>query len=113
METYNKDHKDNPIKIEYVNNSTDEETITGLLNGVWDATVMTKRDADKLNKNYGKTALKVTGDPVQTSSTYFVFSKKDTELQGAVDGALKQLKKDGKLKQLSIDVIGGDYTESE
>nr|WP_314460374.1 transporter substrate-binding domain-containing protein [uncultured Clostridium sp.] len=113
LETYNKDHKDNPIKIEYVNNSTDEETITGLLNGVWDATVMTKRDADKLNKNYGKTALKVTGDPVQTSSTYFVFSKKDTELQGAVDGALKQLKKDGKLKQLSIDVIGGDYTESE
>lgn len=113
LETYNKDHKDNPIKIEYVNNSTDEETITGLLNGVWDATVMTKRDADKLNKNYGKTALKVTGDPVQTSSTYFVFSKNDTELQGAVDGALKQLKKDGKLKQLSIDVIGGDYTESE
>jgi L-cystine transport system substrate-binding protein len=113
LETYNKDHKDNPIKIEYVNNSTDEETITGLLNGVWDATVMTKRDTDKLNKNYGKTALKVTGDPVQTSSTYFVFSKKDTELQGAVDGALKQLKKDGKLKQLSIDVIGGDYTESE
>jgi L-cystine transport system substrate-binding protein len=30
-----------------------------------------------------------------------------------VDGAVKQLKESGKLAQISKDVIGGDYTESE
>mgnify|MGYP003105737006 CR=1 FL=1 len=115
LESYNKEHGDNPIKIEYVNNSTDEETVTGLLNGVWDATIMTSRDVEKLNKSYGngKEAIKIAGDPVQTSSTYFVFAKNNTKLQEAVDGALKQLKENGKLAQISVDVIGGDYTESE
>lgn len=115
LENYNKEHKDNPIRVDYVNNSTDEETITGLLNGVWDATIMTARDVDKLNKSYekGSPAIKVTGDPVQTSSTYFVFAKDNTKLQEAVDGALKQLKENGTLAKISVDVIGGDYTESE
>lgn len=114
LETYNKEHTDNPIKIDYVNNSTDEETVTGILNGVWDATILTKRDTEKLNKNgNGSDVLKVTGEPVQSSSTYFVFDKGNTELQTAVDGALKQLKESGKLAGISVDIIGGDYTESE
>ena len=115
LENYNKEHKDNPIRVDYVNNSTDEETITGLLNGVWDATIMTARDVDKLNKSYekGSPSIKVAGDPVQTSSTYFVFAKDNTKLQEAVDGALKQLKENGTLAKISVDVIGGDYTESE
>lgn len=115
LENYNKEHPDNPIQIDYVNNSTDEETITGILNGVWDATILTKRDTEKLNKNYGAggEVIKVTGEPVQSSSTFFVFAKGNTELQEAVDGAVKQLKESGKLAQISTDVIGGDYTESE
>lgn len=115
LENYNKEHKDNPIRVDYVNNSTDEETITGLLNGVWDATIMTARDVDKLNKSYekGSPSIKVTGEPVQTSSTYFVFAKDNTKLQEAVDGALKQLKENGTLAKISVNVIGGDYTESE
>jgi len=98
-----------------VDNSTDEETVTGLVNGVWDATILTKRDTEKLNQNYGggRDVLKVTGEPVQSSSTYFVFAKDNTRLQEAVDGAVKQLKESGKLAQISKDVIGGDYTESE
>ena len=115
LENYNKDHPDNPIKIDYVNNSTDEETVTGLVNGVWDATILTKRDAEKLNKNYGdgREVIKVTGEPIQSSSTYFLFAKDNTRLQEAVDGAVKQLRESGRLAQISKDVIGGDYTESE
>jgi ABC-type amino acid transport substrate-binding protein len=30
-----------------------------------------------------------------------------------VDGALKQLKENGTLAKISVDIIGGDYTESE
>lgn len=115
LENYNQEHPNNKIQIEYVNNSTDEETVTGLLNGVWDATIATKRDVEKLNKNYGdgSEVLTVVGEPVQSSSTYFVFAKDNTKLQEAVDKAVKELKDSGKLAQLSIDVIGGDYTESE
>ncbi len=115
LDNYNKEHEDNPIKVDLVDNSTDEETVTGLLNGVWDATIATKRDVEKLNQNYGdqSDALKVVGDPVQSSSTYFIFDKDNTKLQEAVDGAIKELKESGKLAEISIDVIGGDYTESE
>lgn len=115
LENYNQEHSDNPIQIEYVNNSTDEETVTGLVNGVWDATIATKRDVEKLNKNYGdgSEVLKVAGEPVQSSSTYFIFAKDNTKLQEEVDGAVKELKDNGKLAEISIDVIGGDYTESE
>lgn len=115
LENYNKEHKDTPIQIDYVNNSTDEETITGLKNGVWDAIIITKRDVSKLNKNYGdgKEVLKIVGEPVQSSSTYFVFAKDNTKLQEAVDQAIKELRENGTLSEISIDVIGGDYTESE
>lgn len=115
LEQYNEEHKDNPIILVYVDNSTEEETLAGLQNGVWDATVMTKRDADKYNSSYGNGSdvLKQVGDPISTSYTYFAFAKDNTELQEAVDGAIKELKSSGKLSQISIDVIGGDYTESE
>ncbi len=115
LEGYNKDHADNPIKIDYIDNATYEETVTGLLNGVWDATITTKRDVTKFNESYAdkKDALKVVGDPVQSSSTYFIFDKDNTELQSAVDGAISELRKNGKLSEISIDIIGGDYTESE
>ena len=36
-----------------------------------------------------------------------------TELRDAFDNAIRQLKASGKLRQISIDVIGGDYTEAE
>jgi L-cystine transport system substrate-binding protein len=115
LEQYNSEHEDSPIIIDYVDNGTDEETVTGLVNGVWDATISTKRDVEKLNKNYGdgSEVLKTVGDPVQSSSTYFIFDKENTKLQEAVDGALKTLKENGKLAEISIDIIGGDYTESE
>lgn len=115
LENYNKEHPDNPIKIAYVDNATDEETVTGLLNGLWDATILTKRDAAKINESYsGQTdALKIVGEPVQTSSTYFIFSKNNPELQSAVDGAIKELRENGTLSKISIEIIGGDYTESE
>lgn len=115
LQSYNEEHTDNPIIIDFVDNSTDEETVTGLLNGVWDATISTKRDVAKLNENYAdkEDTLKVVGDPVQSSSTYFIFDKKNTELQETVDGAVKELRESGKLSEISIGVIGGDYTESE
>lgn len=115
LEQYNAEHKDNPINLVYVDNSTQEEIVAGIQNGVWDATVMTKRDLDKYNTAYGngKDVFKQVGDPVSTSYTYFAFAKDNTELQKAVDGAIKELKASGKLAEISVKIIGGDYTESE
>uniref|UniRef100_UPI0006CFA4A7 transporter substrate-binding domain-containing protein n=1 Tax=Clostridium sp. NkU-1 TaxID=1095009 RepID=UPI0006CFA4A7 len=94
LENYNKDHPDNPIKIDYVNNSTDEETVTGLVNGVWDATILTKRDAEKLNKNYGdgREVIKVTGEPIQSSSTYFFICKRQYQAAGGSGWSGKTIK---------------------
>lgn len=115
LEEYNEKHKDNPINLVYVDNSTQEEIVAGIQNGIWDATVMTKRDADTYNATYGKGSdiFKQVGEPVSTSYTYFAFAKGKTELQEAVDGALRELKESGKLSEISVQVIGGDYTESE
>lgn len=113
LENYNEEHKENPIKIVNAEGQTSEETIQGLLSGAWDATVTTKRDVEKWNRIYGGDALKFVGEPVQSSSTYYLFAKDNTELQQAVDGAVRDLKKSGKLAEISIKVIGGDYTESE
>lgn len=112
LNSYNEEHKDNPINV--VNGeATSEELVQGLLNGAWDATVLTKRDVEKDNNAYGSEAIKITGEPVQTSSTYYLFAKDNTELQEAVDGAIRELKQSGKLAEISTRIIGGDYTESE
>lgn len=113
LEYYNEEHKDNPIKIYNAEAATSEELVQGLLSGAWDATITTKRDVEKLNKAYGSEALKIVGKPVQSSSTYYLFAKDNVELQQAVDGAIRELKKNGRLAEISIAVIGGDYTESE
>lgn len=113
LENYNEEHKDNPFKIVNAESTTSEEYVQGLLSGAWDASVATKRDVEKHNKAYGSEAIKITGEPIQSSSTYYLFAKDNVELQQAVDGAIKELKKSGKLAEISIAQIGGDYTESE
>lgn len=113
LENYNQLHKDNPIKIVNAESATSEEFIQGLLSGAWDAAVATKRDVEKHNNAYGSEAIKITGEPIQSSSTYYLFAKDNVELQQAVDGAIQELKQSGRLAEISIEVIGGDYTESE
>lgn len=115
LEKYNEEHPENPIQLVYVDNGTDEETVAGITQGVWDATVLTKRDADKANTEYGNgtDVYKQVGDPIATSYTYFAYAKDNTKLQGAVDGALKELRTSGRLAEISEEVIGGEYTESE
>lgn len=113
LEQYNKKHPDNPIQIVTLENATPEAEASGMKKGVWDAIILTERDMDKLNRDFGSGTpfLKHLKDPVQTSSTYWLYRKDETELQTAVDGALKQLKDSGKLAEISKKVLGGDYTK--
>lgn len=115
LEKYNEQHADHPIELAYTKSLSDEETYKGLQSGAWVAVIKTKRDAGKLNKEFGngKDIVKQVGEPLATSRTYFVFRKDEDELQAAVDGAIKQLKESGRLAEISRDVLGDDYTEKE
>lgn len=113
FENYNKEHSDNPITLVNADSATSEEFVQGLLSGNWDAATATKRDVEKHNTAYGSEALKTVGEPLQSSSTYYIFDKNNVELKEAVDGALRELKESGRLAEISIEQIGGDYTESE
>ena len=112
MEEYNKEHPDTQINLDIVQALSDDEKVAGLKSGKWDFEISTKRDVEKENKEYNA-GMKVVGEPVQTSDTYFVFQKGNTELQEAFDGAVKELKESGKLAEISKEILGGDYTESE
>ncbi len=113
VESYNEKNPDKKITIENAESLTSEEFIQGLLSGKWDAAIATRRDVEKHNKAYGSEAIKIVGEPIQTSSTNYLFKKDDTQLQQDIDGAIKQLKENGKLAEISIAQLGGDYTENE
>lgn len=114
LKEYNEKHKDKAVKI-ITAESTDEEVAAALKSGTYKAAVLTKRDVEKYNKNYGngKDFLKTVGEPINNSKTYYLYRKDESKLQKAVDGALKKLKENGKLSKLSTKYIGGDFTESE
>ena len=113
IESYNESNPDKKINIENAESATSEEFIQGLLSGKWDAAIATKRDVAKHNNAYGSEAIKIVGTPIQSSSTNYLFKKGDTQLQEDIDGAIRELKANGKLAEISIAQIGGDYTESE
>ena len=112
FQAWNEEHKDKPMILDVVEGVTTEELLAGLKSKKWDAYSATKRDVAQANEQYGD-SVKTVGEPHINSNTYFVFKKGNTELQEAVDGAVKELKSNGELAQLSIGIIGSDYTENE
>jgi len=111
LEKYNKEHN-NAINLVYTSGVDAATTIKNIEDGRIDAFVSIKRIVDSYNQTYGE-KLKTVGDPIATSNTYYVFRKEDTKLQGEFDKALKELKADGTLAKISINILGGDYTANE
>ncbi|MBU3154531.1 transporter substrate-binding domain-containing protein [Clostridium estertheticum] len=107
---YNKKNN-NAIKLVY--SSADQATtVKSVEDGRIDAFISIKRVVDSLNKTYGD-VIQTVGDPIASSSTYYVYRKEDTKLKSDVDGALKTLKSNGKLSKISIKILGGDYTTND
>lgn len=115
LRKWNEEHPGQEVEIISTDSSTDEETVAALKSGAAKATIITKRDAEKFNKNFGdgEDFLKTVGEPINNSQTYYLYRKDNVELQEAVDGALKALKENGTLSELSIKWVGEDVTESE
>lgn len=111
LQAFNDEHKDNPLDLELITQApTNEEIVASFEKNKIDGIIRTDRDVQNINETAGYELLKVVGEPINTSDTYFLFGKQSTELQEAVDGALKELRENGKLSQLSKDIIGADYT---
>jgi len=111
VEKYNKENG-NKIKLVYRGASDPVATIKNIEDGRIDAFISIKRIVDSYNQVYGD-KLKTVGDPIASSSTYYIFRKQDTQLQADIDKTIKAMTDDGTLSKISIKVLGGDYTTSD
>jgi L-cystine transport system substrate-binding protein len=111
LEQYNKANG-NKIKLVYNSGSDPAITIKNIEDGRVDAFISIKRIVDLYNQTYGN-KLKTVGDPIASSSTYYIFRKEDTQLQSDIDKTIKAMKDDGTLAKISIKVLGGDYTTTD
>ena len=108
LETYNAEN-DDAIEIVY-SEVTGELLVSGLKNGTADAAILTKFDVDKYNEQFDIN-LQASDEALKTAGIYYVFQQGDEELQSAVDGAIKELREEGTLSELSVEILGADYTE--
>lgn len=107
---YNEKHKDNPIVLVNNDDTSAEYQVTSLQNKAFDASIVQERDVASYNKEYND-ALKIVGEPVNSSLTYWLFATDNEELKKVIDGALQELKDDGTLAKISEKWLGGDYTK--
>lgn len=106
IEKYNSEHN-NAIKM-VVGSGNADDVINQMKSGRVDATLSTEFDTVYTNKTKG-TNFKNVGKLLSDSKTYFLFRKDETDLKTKVDKALKDMKKDGTLKKLSIKYLYKDY----
>jgi L-cystine transport system substrate-binding protein len=112
---YNEQNPDKALKLLTNDSATDEQIVTSLQSGAWGAETNIERQVDRINEEYngGKELIKVVGEPINVTNTYYVFNKDNTELQQAFDEGLKTIKENGKLSEISIKWFGKDYSGSD
>lgn len=96
------------IKLVYLNGDN-SVLIQMFQDGEVDACTMVKRNADKLNANYGS-SFKTVGDTIMASDTYILFNMGEETLRNRVDEALAKLREEGVLSELSEKWYGADYS---
>src|SRR5699024_10042098 len=108
LETYNAEN-DDAIEIGY-SEVNGESLVSGLQNGTADAAILPKFDVDKDNEQVDIN-LQASDEALKTAGIYYVVHPGDEEFQAAVDGAIKELREEGSLSELSVEILGADYTE--
>ena len=86
-------------------------TLQNLESGKTAAFVNIQRNVDAYRKTFGA-KIKTAGEPISYSNAYYLYRKGDetgAQLKKDVDAALKALKQDGTLQELSRKWLGGDY----
>lgn len=102
IQQYNEENPDKAINLDYYGEGVSEDTVIKTLDeGRWEAIMRTKAEFEKHKKEYGdKYEL---GEIITESEAYFLFPKdgKHEQLRDAVDGAIKELKEEGIVDELS------------
>lgn len=106
FEEYKKEHNLN-TKITYIANSTD--MINQLKSGRIDA-IFSFPFSVKANNEAANAQQKIVGDELLFTDIYFLFDKKETALSDEIDGAIKELIKDGTVSELLKKWFGEDYS---
>ncbi len=107
-QTYNNTHPDAQVNLVYATGGY-SVVIPMFEDGELDAATMVQRNVDKINDSYNAKFTTV-GDTIMSSDTYILFNLDETRLRDRVDEALKQLRADGKLAELSVEWYGADYS---
>ena len=106
IEDYNKKHHLG-AKIVYGSSSADSNE--QLKKGRIDALISTPFAVD-FNNEQVDAQQKVVGDTLLNSKVYFLLNKDETTLSNRIDEALKELKKEGVVSELSKKWLGADYS---
>lgn len=98
---YNEEHPDNQLDIQLGESGDFAQRFTALDEGVSDAIVMPANFGvqdiiDTLELN-----VKAVDEPVQVNPTYFLLAQDETALKTSLDEALKELKDEGTLSEIS------------
>lgn len=116
INSYNEANPEKAISIDVYGSLEQEVVAASLLEGRWDAAYGLAWSVDRWNAEYGKGEnVFKQGDVVGSSLSYYLYPKDGAheELKAAVDGALKEIKADGTLKELSEKYFGIDITPKE
>ncbi len=112
LEDYNAKNPDQAVEIVY-EDSENEQIVSNLVNGVYDAYINEKVDADQWVAQYDGIA--EYGDHVLTdgvnSGCYYLYNYGEEQLQSDIDEVLKELREDGTLSKLSVEYLGADYSQ--
>ena len=105
------ENPDHQFDIEYIESGNNEVLYSGLMNGLYDAYIATRFDLNTFNAPYDN-FMEYTDSHVSevNSGTLFLYPKGHDELQQDVDAALQTLLDNGKLAEVSIEMLGDDYT---
>ncbi|MTJ79665.1 MAG: transporter substrate-binding domain-containing protein [Telmatospirillum sp.] len=111
VELYNARHG-NAIAVRYASGVTALSYVADVVDGRTDAVILLKRTVEELNRTFGN-HLKIVGPPLSTSHAFHLFRKDGTGLKSDFDSALRLLKRDGTLQQLSVASLGGNFVDEE
>lgn len=106
VQNYNKEHPDKKVNLQSIEALNTADSFKMIASGQYDAAVYPAAAFPAVQKDLNLD-IKLTGT-VTKVPTYFVLNKKDTELKGKLDKALKELKDDGTLSKLSVKWFGTD-----
>lgn len=111
---FNEEHPDNPIILQETE-ASDEAVVAGIQNGLYDGYIHTYFDVKtRFIDKYPDAGLELGSvDLVEDGldcGTYAILQKGNTELKEDLDAAIKALRDEGKISELSVNWFGTDYS---